>query len=99
MNSGAVRAMPFRESSISTSWGIPKRGTGDNLEQCMVNFLKIWFKLVLNINNESGCDRREQTSLFTTWGSHKDQGAYGEILMKTKVLFKSSSYFLTKPRS
>ena len=68
MYDGAVRAIPLGKSGIRASWNVPKRGTGDNLEQRVVHFLKIRFELALNVDNESGCDCGEQAGLFPTWG-------------------------------
>jgi len=77
MDDGAVGAVPLWKGGVETSWNVPKRGTGDNLEERVVHFLKIRFELALNVDDESGCDRGEQTGLFPTWGSHKDRGACG----------------------
>ena len=59
MNNGAVRAFPFLESGISTGWDVPQRSAGNDLEECMVHLFEIRFEVILNVDNESGCDRRE----------------------------------------
>jgi len=64
MDNGAIGAIPHGKGGIGTGWDIPKRRTGDNLEEGMVHFLVVRFELGLNVENESGCDCGEQTSLF-----------------------------------
>jgi len=66
VDDGAVRAVPFRKSSIRTSWNISKHGFGNNLKECVVRFLEVRFELALNIDDERGRDGREQTGLFPT---------------------------------
>ena len=69
MDDVPIRAVPFRESSISTGRSVPKCGTGDDLKEDVVHFFKIRLKLALNVDYESGCDCREQTSLFPSPGN------------------------------
>ena len=64
MDDGRIRAVPLRKSGIGTSWGIPERGAGNDLEECMIHFLEIGLELALDVDDESGCDRGEQTGLF-----------------------------------
>jgi len=45
---GGIGAIPFRES---TSWYVPRRGAGNNLEEVVVHFLEIRLELALNIND------------------------------------------------
>ena len=61
---GGVGASPLRKSSVGTGWDIPKRDTGNDLEEVVAHFLEIWLEFALNVNNESGCDRGDQTGLF-----------------------------------
>lgn len=99
-NNGGIGAIPLRECSIGTSWDVPKRGTGDNLEEGMIHFLVIWFEFALNVDDESGCDRREQTSLSPHTNTEVTQGrsVRRTVLTKINVLFESSSHFLIKSR-
>ena len=77
MDDGTIGALPFRESGICTSGDVPKRGTGDDLEERVVHFFEIRLKFTLDIDDESGRDCGEQTGLLPTWGSH-DVEAHGE---------------------
>jgi len=65
VDDGGIGAIPLRESGIVASWDVPKRRTGDNLEELVVYFLEIRFELALKINNESGCDCGKQTGLLS----------------------------------
>ena len=64
VDDGGIGAIPLRESGIVASWDVPKRGTGDNLEELVAHFLEIRFEFVLDIDNERGCDCGKQTGLF-----------------------------------
>ena len=64
MDDGGIRAAPLRERSIWAGWDVSKRGTGNDLEEGMVHFLVIRLEVALDIDDESGCDRGEQTGLF-----------------------------------
>jgi len=56
MDDGGIRAVPLRESGIVASWGAPKRGTGDSLEESVPHFLETQLVLALDVDNENGCD-------------------------------------------
>ena len=102
MDDGGIGAIPLGESGVGASWDVPERSTGDNLEEGVVHLLEIRFELSLNVDDESGCNRGEQTSLFPSvsrCNSHKGRGVCGKMLTKINVVFKSSSYFLVKSRS
>lgn len=66
MDDGGIRTVPLREGGIGTGWGVPKCSAGDNPEEGVVHLLEIRFEVALNIDDKSGCDRREQTGLFQT---------------------------------
>ena len=98
MDDGSTRAIPLREGGIGPSRDLPKRGTGDNLEERVVHLLEIRFKVTLNVDDESGCDRREQTGLFSTWGSHKYTNieVYGKNAHKYQCAIQIFVVFLDK---
>ena len=70
MDDGTIGALPFREGGIRTGGDVPKCGPGNDLEERVVHLLEIRLKLALNVDNESGRDRGEQTGLFPTWNQH-----------------------------
>jgi len=65
VHDGGIGAIPLGKSDIAVSWNVPERDTGDNLEELVAHFLEIWSELVLNVDNESGCDCGGQTDLFS----------------------------------
>ena len=96
-----IRTSPLRESGSGTSWGIPKLGVGDNLETVIQSSV-ILLEIALNIDNESGCDRREQTGLFPgdTFASAPRLRWIGKnTLTKINVAFKSHPYLPRRSRS
>ena len=98
MDDSGIGAIPLGEGGIGTSWDVPKLGTGDNLEEGVAHGLEIRFEFFLNVDNESGCDRGEQTGLSprknqinTTVEVEAEKG-----LTKINVVFKSPSYLFIK---
>ena len=63
MDDGGIWTIPLGESGISTTWDVPKRGTGNDLEESIIHFLVIRLEVALHVDNESGCDSGEQTGL------------------------------------
>lgn len=77
----------------------PKRGTGNDLE-VVARFSEIRFEFILNVNNESGCYRREQTNLFPREiGTTPAVDAERKTLKMINVAFESSPYLFMKSRS
>jgi hypothetical protein len=77
-----IRAIPYWEGGIGTSWDVPKLGIGDDREEGKAHFLIIRLEITLNVDNKSRCDRGEQTGLFPSdlqdcggcgKNAHKDQ--------------------------
>lgn len=97
-----IRTSPLRESGSGTSWGIPKLGVGDNLEETIVQSSVIWLEIALDIDNESGCDHIEQTGLFpreTFALAPRLRWTKKKILTKINAAFKSHSYLPRRSRS
>ena len=67
-DSSGIGAAPLRESGICGGRNVPKRGIGDNLEELEAHLTVIRLEITLNIDDESRCNRREQTGLY----SHKN---------------------------
>ena len=65
VDDSGIRAGPFREIGVGTGWGLLKQGVCDDLEEGIILLLNIWLKLVLDIEDESGCYSREQAGLFS----------------------------------
>lgn len=63
MDNGTVGPVPLRKSGIGASRDVPERGTGDNLEECVIHFFEVRFELALNVDNKRGCDRGKQSGL------------------------------------
>ena len=59
-----IGAGPFGKSGIGASWHSPKLDAGDKLEKIVAHLLVIRLEVLLNVDNESGCDCREQTGLY-----------------------------------
>ena len=68
MNVGGIRAVPSRKRGSGFIIDTLKRGIGDDLEDGVAHFLIIRFELFLEVDNETGCDGREQTSLLPQKG-------------------------------
>lgn len=72
MNDDWIGTIPLRESSSWASGNLTKLGAGDNGKEGIAHLGKIRLKLALDIDNESGCDRREKTCLSpgkcSDWG-------------------------------
>ena len=64
MDDGRIGSSPLRESGAGVRRGVSKRDIGDNREDGVAELCVIWLKRALHVENESGCDRGEQTSLF-----------------------------------
>ena len=64
MDDGGIRAGKLRESCSWAGWDIPKGDIGDNLEELEAHLSVIRLKVTLGIDNESGCNCREQTGLY-----------------------------------
>ena len=62
-DNGGIRASPLRANGGGTSWGMPKRDVGDNLE-AVAQLCVIRLEIVLNVDNENGRNYGEQTGLF-----------------------------------
>ena len=77
MDDGGIGAAPLRKSGSITSWGIPKRDVGDNLEEVVAQFRKVRLEVVLDVDDESRCDCGEQTRLKKT-STARSRWSYGE---------------------
>ena len=62
-DNGGIRASPLRANGGGTSWGMPKRDVGDNLE-AVAQLCVIRLEIVLNVDNENGRNYGERTGLF-----------------------------------
>jgi hypothetical protein len=47
VDDGGVGASPLRKRGVGTGWGIPKRGTGDDLEEVVAHLLEIRLEFLL----------------------------------------------------
>ena len=63
-DNGGIRTSPLWESGSGTSWGMPKRDVGNNLEEAVAQLCVIRLEIALNVDNENGCNYGEQTGLF-----------------------------------
>ena len=63
VDSSGIGASPLREGGCGTGWMVPKRGVGDDHKELIAHSLVIRLKTALNVDDESGCDRGEQTGL------------------------------------
>jgi len=59
-----IGAGPFRKSGIGASWNSPKLDGCDKLEKIVAHLLVIRLEVLLNVDNESGCNCGEQTGLY-----------------------------------
>jgi hypothetical protein len=100
-DNGGVRASPLGKSGVRTGWDIPKRDTGNNPKEVVAHSLEIRLEFALNVNNESGCDRGDQTGLFAQKNKStlRSRWMRKRTLTKTIMVFKSLSYFSAKSRS
>ena len=64
MNVSGIRAVPLRKMGS----GFVIETIGDDLEDGVAHFLIIRFELFLEVDNETSCDGREQTSLLPQKG-------------------------------
>ena len=85
-------------SDIGGGWSVLKRSFGDNHEEVVAHLCVIRLEVALNVDNESGRNCGEQTSLYPQMNTTTDTYAK-RILTKINVVFKSSSYFFIKSRS
>ena len=69
VDNNGIGAAPLRESSICAGRNVPKRDIGNNLEESEAHLIVIWLEIALNVDDESGCNPREQTGLY----AHKNQ--------------------------
>ena len=95
-----VGAHPFRKNGIGASWDSPKLDAGDNLEKIVAHLLVIWLEVLLNVNNENGCNCGEQTCLYPHENCINTAAEIcaKRMLTKIKVVFKSSSDFFIMSR-
>ena len=63
MDNGGIKIWDLRESGSVTSWGIPERNIGDDCEEGVAHLYIVRVEVALDVDNESRCDRREQTGL------------------------------------
>lgn len=102
MNDGGIRTIPLGESGSWASGNLAKLDAGDNSEEGIAHLGKIRLKLILNIDNESGCDRRKKTSLSpgrcSDWDSNLRR-RHCKRLTKINVVSTSSLNFLMKSLS
>ena len=77
MDDGGIGTGPLWEHGLRASGNFPERGTGDNCKEGVAHLGVVRLELALDVDDESGCDCREQTSLFPTLKlkSHEDVGA------------------------
>jgi len=87
-----IGARPFRKSGIGASWNSPKLDAGDKLEKIVAHLLVIRLEVLLNVDNESGCNCREQTGLYPQENHiNTATDVYAKrILTNIKVVSKSS---------
>jgi hypothetical protein len=98
---GTIGAIPYWEGGIGTGGDVPKRGTGDDLEEGVVHLIIIRFEVALNVDDKSRCDRGEQSGLFPSdsrdrggsgRNTHKDQGVvqvFAVLLVEIAVMLIS----------
>ena len=53
VDNGGIRASPLRERGGGTSWGMPKRDVGNNLEEAVAQLCVIRLEIALNVGNEN----------------------------------------------
>ena len=63
VDDGRIRTSPFRESSLRASGNFAERYTGNDCEESVAHLCVIGLELALDVDDESGCNRREQTGL------------------------------------
>ena len=96
-----IGAGPFRKSGIGASWNSPKLDAGDNSEKIVAHLLVIRLEVLLNADNEGGCNCRKQTGLYPQENEMNTTLIFVSILVAhtSVAVFKSSSYFFIKSQS
>ena len=102
MDDGGIRTTPSGKSGIGACRNLTELCAGNNGEEGVAHLGVVGLKLALDIDNECGCDRGEQTGLspggvqtikspkVSGWNTHKNQGGVHivvEFLDKVVVKF------------
>ena len=99
-DNNGLGATPRSEGGIGIGWNVSKRDAGDNPEEVVTNLLIIRLEVLLNVDNENGCNCGEKTGLYPQENQMNtaSNACAKRILTDIKVVSKSSSYFFVKSR-
>jgi len=92
-----ITASPLRERGIVTGWDVPDRGPCGGREELITHLLVIRLRASLDVDNESGCDRGEQTNLLLQENqvntTVKMDAKKKKVLTEIDAVFKNPPYF------